>query len=159
MRYIFLSIFLFFVQNAEKTLNIPLMVKNFTETNKLGFDLNARINGKEHLLIHYFDGGCAPCIGSMAEFDSTFKQIQNEKNIILLISNSKDTVLVNYYADKAKITSVLLHDINGAFYTLNKELISSYGSTFLIDNRGKVIFSGDPFQDEKTKQKYLDLMK
>lgn len=110
----------------------------------------------EKILIHYFNGSCSSCIGEIVKMDKIYANYQNDKNCLLLISYSPDTILLAYYTDKSKISAIIMYDKEQSFFLKNNKVFQHYGNTFLINKNGKVIMSGNLINNKRVQKAYTD---
>ena len=106
-------------------------------------NVNREINtsSKELGIMFYFDAECSFCYGNIMNINENFSDIP-----IILITQTTDTVLINYNLDKIDFKGKLIIDSTGLFYKKNENILkdnklllvnSNYGilekSKFLMD--------------------------
>jgi hypothetical protein len=114
------------------------------------------LDGFEYLNVFFFNGGCSMCLAKMKIVEDFFRIYSDESIQTLFVSETSDTIILNFYRDKYNIEVPIIWD--------NKRRIREKGLTdedskcFLIDKNGAIILSGDFLADEVIRKKYSQWM-
>ena len=124
---------------------------------KLDSTLCKQINQHEKFAIHYFHGSCSFCIGTMIQHYGYFESFKNKKVQPLMITNTSDTILFNFYRDRDIPLAFVLWDKDELM--ANKFEYRKKGAfTCVIDNKGNVLVEGSPFENDILKKAYDELL-
>lgn len=151
---VFLIIAFFIWQANYPNININSFINDLNKLNDKNLNLNKQLSNSELFFVYYFDGGCSSCIGTMVKLDRLFQQYRNDSLTALLISYSNDSALVNFYSDKANVSSIVLHDLEKIIYKKNQDFFQAFGNAFIVDKSGEIIISGNPLDNELIRKKY-----
>ncbi len=109
---------------------------------------------KERIIVHYFNGNCSACIAKLFELEKFVDLSGNTQTGLLFIAQTNDTMLLSYHLDRLNFKPGVLFDKGGIFYRWNKNMIDKGVSTFLVSQEGKIIFKGNPIENQDIELKY-----
>ena len=110
----------------------------------------------DYLNVFFFNGECSLCLVKMKTVEDFFRNYSNESVKTLFISETSDTIILNFYRDKYNIDVPIIWDNKRRIR--EKKITNEDSICFLIDQNGNIILSGDFLADEALKEKYIPWM-
>lgn len=118
-------------------------------------------NSAQYTILHYFDGGCAMCLGDFIFWLKEWQKINaSEKIKYLFITSSTDEDIFTYYIDNSGIEHreniYFVIDKENEFQINNPNIFPSTGY-YLLNNNFEVLTNENPIKARNAKKVYKKL--
>jgi thioredoxin-related protein len=162
-KLIIIFLFLISCSNKDETKQVDESSIKYIDLKNvlIPIDKKLQVNNSDYILLHYFDGGCAFCIGEFIGWLKQWQELDINENIkCLYISIDTDELLFNHYLENSGITinnwSLVIIDKENVFQKDNPNIYPNSGF-YLLDSNKNIITSENPIMSKKALAIYKSL--
>lgn len=99
-------------------------------------------------VIFYFEGECSFCYGNIMNINKNFSDIP-----LVIITQTTDTVLINYHLDEIDFKGILIIDSTAIFYKKNKNILKD-NKLLLVNSNYDILGKSKFLMDNEVKEKF-----
>jgi CRISPR/Cas system CMR-associated protein Cmr3 (group 5 of RAMP superfamily) len=106
-------------------------------------------SSRELGIVFYFDGECSLCYGNIMNINESFSD-----TFLILISETKDTALINYNLDKIEnLNGELFIDSTSLFHKMNKKILKD-NHLLLVNSNYDILEKSKFLMDNEVEEKF-----